>query len=338
MVRFGELSRFKINNRGAIILGDTIVADGYEKGYRYRVVSHAHSDHLNDLSKSLKEIILLFGHKATFEILDVLNVSIPRDKIQEVDYGTRIRIDNTIVEFLRSKHILGSIQTLVTINDVKAVYTGDFKEPGSGSEIPECDVVIMEGTYGSPEYRRPFKDAVEDLLADFISELLSKGSIVIHAFYGKQQEVMSILRERDIDAPYIASQKVYKISKIAEKYGYKIGEIILENTREANEIIKDNWFIYFTHVNTNTSNRFKHSIHVYLTGWEYQMLYRQIDSNRYVFAFSDHADFEELIDYVELSKPKLVIVDAYRGGDNARKLANYIEKNLKIRSIAMPKE
>lgn len=327
-----------ITCRGAVIVGKDLSIDGHEDN-RLRVVTHAHSDHLIGITESGRNSPKIVAHPATFEIMDILGITIPREKIYKVSYGEKIDLGNGVVKTLRSKHILGSIQTLyLSENGVSVVYTGDFKEPGNGTEIPESDIVITEATYGSPDYVRPYKDIVEELLADLVAQLLSRGPLVIKAYYGKQQEVMEILRNHGVEAPFIANNKIYKISKIAEKYGLNIGDIFLEGTAEAEEITRQGWYIYFTH---NTSRKplanahgYKHTI-LHLTGWE-KSLYRAIDNNTYVFAFSGHSDFEELLTYVENAKPRLVIVDAYRGDKNAIKFSSYLEKKLGIRSRALP--
>ncbi len=327
-----------ITCRGAVTVGKSLAIDGHENG-RQRVVTHAHSDHMVDIAESIRNSPRIIAHPATFEIMEVLGVAVPRDKIYGIGYGEKIDLEDGVARAIRSKHILGSLQILYThASGISVVYTGDFKDPGSGTEIPESDIVITEATYGSPEHVRPYKDMVEELLADLVAELLSRGPLAIKAYYGKQQEVMDILRNHGIEAPYIAGSKVYKISKIAEKYGLKIGDIFLDGTREADEIIRQGWYIYFTHtVSRNIySNNYGYRYTIlHLTGWE-KSLYRAVDQNIYVFSFSGHSDFEDLLTYVENAKPKLVIVDAYRGEKNAVKFSAYLEKKLGVRSKPLP--
>lgn len=327
-----------ITCRGAVIIGKSLSIDGHE-GSRQRVVTHAHSDHMVDIAESIRSSPRIIAHPATFEIMEVLGVTIPKDKIYRIGYGEKIDLEDGVMRVIRSKHILGSIQVLYTLeNGVSVVYTGDFKDPGGGTEIPESDVVITEATYGSPDYVRPYKDMVEELLADFVIELLSRGPLVIKAYYGKQQEVMEILRSHGVEAPFIANSRVYRISKIAEKYGLKIGDILLEGTREAEEVVRQGWYIYFTHTISRNlySNTYgyRHTI-LHLTGWE-KNLYRAVDQNIYIFSFSGHSDFEELLTYIESAKPRLVIVDAYRGERNAIKFSEYLERKLGIRSKPLP--
>lgn len=329
-----------INCRGAVLLGRALSADGHEPR-RLRVITHAHADHMIDIELSIRESPKIIAHPATFEIMEVLGISVPSNKAHRVDYGSEVRVEGGSLRILRSKHILGSIQAYYLSDEgASAVYTGDFKEPGAGTEIPESDLVVTEATYGSPEYVRPYKDIIDELLADFVSELLARGPLIIKAYYGKQQEVMEILRRYGISAPYIAGGKVYRISKVAEKYGARIGEIFLEGTREAEEVMRQGWYIYFTHTSTKRINsvgigREHRHIVLYLSGWEKE-LYRALDQYTYVFSYSGHADFEDLVLYIDRARPRRVVVDAYRSGDNARRFAKYLEEKLGIRASHRP--
>jgi len=329
-----------ISCRGAVLLGRTLSADGHEQR-RLRVVTHAHADHMIGIEESIRDSPKIIAHPATFEIMDVLGISVPGNKAYRVEYGSEIPIEGGILRILRSKHILGSIQAYyISEGGVSAVYTGDFKDPGAGTEIPESDLVVTEATYGSPEYVRPYKDIVEELLADFVSELLARGPLIIKAYYGKQQEVMEVLRRYGVSAPYIAGSKVYRISKVAEKYGVKIGDILLEGTKEAEEAVRQGWYIYFTHtsarkINSGGAGREHRHLILYLSGWERE-LYRALDQYTYVFSYSGHSDFEDLLLYIDRARPKRVIVDAYRSGENAKRFAKYLEERLGIRASYRP--
>ncbi|HML02483.1 MAG TPA: hypothetical protein VK487_03815, partial [Candidatus Bathyarchaeia archaeon] len=74
---------------------------------------------------------------------------------------------------------------------------------------------------------------------------------------------------------------------------------------------------------------------VCVSGWEFGSACRQIGEKEYVLALSDHSDFNGLLQYVEESKPKLVITDNFRAGD-AQVLAQEIQKRLGIKSLSLP--
>ncbi|MEZ0290564.1 MAG: MBL fold metallo-hydrolase [Sulfolobales archaeon] len=334
-----------INSRGGIVINNKIVADGFES-VRLRFLSHAHSDHTIDLSLSIKNQQIIYAHKATFEILDALDEYIPRYARKSLEYGDKVYLDEDYLEIIEAKHILGSIQLVYhSPNKGVIVYTGDFKKPGKGTKIVEgADIVVTEATYGDPEYVRRFKDVAEEALVDFITHLLSRGPVYLFAYYGKQQEVMDLLRRGGVVAPFIAPEKIYRLSKIAEKYGMMIKDLLHENSREAEEIFRDGWFVYFAHPAygsryVNRRNMINSSLKpssVHLSGWLFDSLYKSIDERSYIFSFSDHADFHELIDYVDMTRPKMVIIDSFRSGETGKKFAKEIKRRLNIEAVTQP--
>jgi len=64
--------------------------------------------------------------------------------------------------------------------------------------------------------------------------------------------------------------------------------------------------------------------------------FRKVAKKEYVVGLSDHCDFNQLMEYVKQSDPKLVITDAYRCAD-AEVLAKEIKKRLNIKAKAMPR-
>lgn len=339
-------SLVRIDYRGGVVIKNRIVADGHYS-VDTRFISHAHTDHLIDIESSIKTMKRFVAHKASFELMEALDIYVPRHLRASLDYGDKISVNDDFLRIRRAKHILGSSLLEYVSSDGRViVYTGDFKEPGRGTEIiQEPDILVTEATYGDPSYVRSFKDFAEDVLIDLVMRLLSRGPIFLYAYYGKQQEIMDILRRGGVIAPFIAPEKVYRLSKIAENHGLKIGDLFHENSREASEIMREGWFIYFTHptqssrariIQKTTSNNDLKPHNLYLTGWLFETIYKSIDERTYVFSFSDHADFQELIDYIEMSRPRLVIVDSFRSGETGKKFAKEIKKRLGIEAIAMP--
>jgi len=336
----------KIDVRGGVVIRNKIVADGHYN-LDTRFVSHVHTDHLNDIDASIKYMKRFIAHKATFDLLEALDIFVPKHSRIPLEYGAGYELGEDYIEILRAKHILGSAQLKYVSRDGSVIiYTGDFKEPGRGTEIyQEPDILISEATYGDPSYVRSFKDLAEDVLADLVTQLLSKGPIYVFAYYGKQQEVMDLLRRKGVVAPFIAPDKVYRLSKVAEAHGMKITDLFHESSKEALEIMRDGWFIYFTHPvqspriklirRVNQRSEIK-AQSLYLTGWLFDTVYKSVNDNTYIFSFSDHADFHELIDYIEMSRPKIVIIDAFRSGEIGKKFAKEVKKRLGIEAIPLP--
>ncbi len=328
-----ELLRYaRVTRSSAVLLGSTTAADGHEDGRIVRVVTHAHNDHIVGLEQSITRCTFVAATPATLEVLDALGYRIPKNKALAMDYGVKVDVEDDTIYLERARHILGAAQVVVETRDgVRVAYTGDFKLPGT--KIIDADVLVIEATYGKPEYVRPFKDEVEQLFADLVMDLLMKGPVYIYGYHGKLQEAMSILRAHGVDAPFIAPQTVYRISRIAEKYGENLSPLYHSHSREAREVMKDGWYVYFTHMMSR--KRAKDGSSIILTGWEFNEPFRRNGDRSWIVALSDHADFEQLLEYVDQARPRLVITDAARKGC-AKVFAREVEKRLGIKAIPMP--
>jgi Cft2 family RNA processing exonuclease len=78
-------------------------------------------------------------------------------------------------------HVLGSSQLLIEGADGAFVYTGDFKLAHSYTceppEVKKCDVLLMECTFGRPQYVFPSRDEVEDRIVAFATRALADGCV-----------------------------------------------------------------------------------------------------------------------------------------------------------------
>lgn len=338
-----ELLKYaSINDEGGILLGDNVVVDGPCDSRAFRVITHAHSDHLLGLNKSIQTSRYIVTTPITYDIIRALGFIRRRyiDKYVQLEYGKRIVVgENETLTLYKSDHIPGASQVLVEKADIRVGYTGDFKNPGKGTPILyDLDVLVIEATYGKPEWTRPFKDEVEELFIDLVKDLLARGPIHIQGFHGKIQEAMLILRSHGIDAPFVTTSTVYRVTRALERHGYWFGKVYSSVSLEAKEVMRDGWYIFFSHTNSHSirSNNL-HTIasKIILTGWEFNEPYRRLRNNTWIVALSDHADFEQLLYYVEEAKPKLLVVDNYRQGAGEI-FAHEVRKRLGVPAVPQP--
>lgn len=315
------LSKVDIRETGAVLLGDNFTVDGFWKR-PYHVITHAHSDHLVGLNESVYYSKQIIATPATLEFIQVLGYL--RDKnsrrlFQKKQYPLKyyepLHVDGETLILLPSRHIIGSAQVLVETDSIRIGYTGDFRLGGETVVMDELDALIIESTYGDPNNQRPFKDRIEDILTSIVNEgLHRKGRVTIYGYHGKLQEAMKILRENGINAPFLMTDRIYKVTKLVEKYGWNIGNYYNLKSSEGKRILEEGNYILFKHMTRAKHRRDRNGYYVILSGWEFNEPARRIDENTWIVALSDHGDFRELIEYVELAKPKIVIVDASRNG------------------------
>jgi len=305
----------------AIMLGRSITVDGFARR-PIRVLTHAHSDHLVGLKDSIIYSNHIIATPATLELVVELEYvpsrykAIYKRKAIGLDYYQTVEFNREKIMLLPSDHILGSAQVLVEVDEYRLGYTGDFKLGGKTAVMKDLDVLVIEATYGHPDIRRVFKEDVIDLVIDLVIEGLRKyGKVAVYGYYGKLQEVMAILREYGISEPFVMNHRMYSVTKIAEKYGLNIGCYFRLGTQEAREVVDSGRYIVFEHMVKAKRRRLDGTIlNLVLSGHEYNEPIRRVDQYTWLASFSDHADFDELMEYVERANPKFIVVDASREG------------------------
>ena len=316
------LEQVKVIETGAIVVGKSISIDGFAEK-PVRVITHAHSDHVIGLNESIKYSKYIVATPITLDLAELLGyvdkdlLPLYRLKSTPLDYHKVLRVNGDELVLLNADHIPGSTQVLVELAEpkIRVGYTGDFKLTNKTDIIESPDVLVIESTYGNPLYTRPFKDSVPQILVDVVLEgLIKYKRVYIYAYHGKMQEAMKILREGGVSEPFILPDKVYRAVRVLEeKYGFNYGSYFKDNDVKYDERSR---FIVFKHFNLAKSRRLNGvGLHIVLTGRYTREPYIKVDDYTYVVSLSDHADFNDLVGYVERSNPQLVIIDGFRPGE-----------------------
>ncbi len=283
-------------NGGVEIDGVAFSLDSTRK-VDFAFVSHAHSDHVASHKKILAtpETILFFRRRYK----RVLSRAVP--------FRVKTRVGDTEIELFPSGHMLGSAQIMIRHDGQRIVYTGDFKlKPSATSasiEIKKCDLLIMETTYGRPEYVFPDRSVSIDMLLDFIKATRVSGytPVILAYSLGKAQEALKITG----DAGYAASlhSSVYNMTLLYEKCGVTFGEF----EKFSRETYADKVVIAPPFWRNNPEmkgiRRIKSCM---LTGWSVGKIPRWAGADTSV-PLSDHADYNDLIRYVERAQPKKIL-------------------------------
>lgn len=329
--------RATITQKGAVLLGKYVACDAFDETRPLRVVTHAHADHMVGLRQSLKTSEKVLMTKATKDLIDVLRgpLFLLSGFAETLDYNKTVQYEEDRITFFHADHILGTAQVLVEdAEGTRIVYTADFRL--EETTILDADILVMEATYGSPMCKRTFKKDIKNLLISTVEEGLKQGTVYVFGYHGKIQEVMQILHQAGIKAPFIAPERVFHVSKVCEKHGMRLECLMLSEEREAKELLERNSScVAFHHMNAK-SKIGQYGFRIYVSGWEFNTPCRKIGDKEYIIALSDHSDFDELVEYVRCSKPKHVITDNYRVG-HAQTFAREIQKRFKIPTIALPK-
>ncbi|MEM1586046.1 MAG: MBL fold metallo-hydrolase [Candidatus Bathyarchaeia archaeon] len=284
-------------------------------------VTHAHIDH--SYSFRLKHMPVLSSEE-TMKLVSIEGVR--TSKWQPLTINKGVRIDDIEVVPHSSGHILGSYEFEVRTPNGVVLFTGDLNTREGRIIEPakpvRCDVLIIEATYGSPEFVFPSDKEVAEEIVKWADEILSENKIPVFQAdaIGNAQEIIRIFNE-NTSTPVISHWRISKVNEIYGYYGHKITYVDI-NSEEAFDLISSANAVIISPKRLNLS--FNHKfVSAMVSGWA-------IRFKRRSFPLSDHADFPSLLDFIRNCDPKIVLT--HHGGAFNRILAKYVEKKMGIRA------
>jgi putative mRNA 3-end processing factor len=290
--------------------------DSSSESADYSLISHAHADHA--LKKDSDRIICSeLTRKITETRFDISIDSVSHDN----------------VELIPSGHILGSSSALI---DGKVLYTGDVAVRDrayiNGFEPVEAEELIIESTYGIPNYRFPDQKEIEKEIKDWIKD--TQRPLFLFAYsLGKAQKIQYLVQEAT-DRPIIAHGAVKKMNDVIEEntgQGFRA-----KNYKENRDLLEENG-IMIAPSRSSQAHYIeklveKHSgVKAGFSGWAVDNSFKYRGGYDRTFPFSDHCDFDELVEVVEQVDPEKVYT--HHGFDEA--FASYLsrEKGFNARAL-----
>ena len=286
-------------------------------------ISHAHSDHIAN-------------HKSKVLMTEATESLIPYnlDSVN-IGYNEEYEFDGMTIEALNANHIMGSSQFLIDDGKERVVYTGDFRlNEGIFQEkcaIPEVDTVIIESTYGKPIHKFPEPYDVYSDIKKWLHSNEEKSVLFAAYALGKSQELIRLLNEDGITPLVNYKTAIFNNSYINN--GKKLDYIEI-TSEEGQEQLHSPFIAILPRslVRKDTKDILQHQtksrvLSAVVTGWSTLFSFASfgIDNS---FPLSDHANFEQLLRYVEESGAKKVFT--VHGYD--KELAKHIKKRLNIDS------
>lgn len=252
------------------------------------IISHAHADH----AVRKGEIF------ASPETARLLAERYGMKKVASLGYGREVDFQGMKVSLYPSGHILGSAQVLVRTSQTSLLYSGDLKLRTGYScapiKIPQAENLILEATFGTHRYQWPRREQIEGQVFDFIAESQGTGCVPCFLAYslGKTQELLGLLAGKNI--PVWVSSGAFKLCRVYEEFGIDLGDYRLyENQEDLPGVL----------VVPSQRARFlklKRPRFATVSGWA---VTRRFNRGAYQIPLSDHADFGELLRYVDRVKP-----------------------------------
>lgn len=261
-------------------------------------ISHAHTDHM-----AAHE--LAFCTPATASLYQ-LRHGVHRRTVA-MPFGRPLELSETRLTTFPAGHVLGSAMLLAEQAETSLLYTGDFKlgpsATAEAAELPHADVLVMESTFGDPQYRFPPRERVVGRLCELVHGALSQGiTPLVHAYVlGKAQEVTKLLT--DAGLPVYQHPLVCQVSAVYEACGCPLGDFAPYPDRPATGRA-----VVVPPRNQKSSplRLPPRTISIAVTGWAISDSARFRLGVDHAIPLSDHADYDELFAAVERVDPKVI--------------------------------
>jgi DNA ligase-1 len=284
--------------RGVYLPNEDVWLDPWD-AKPFAFVSHAHSDHI-----APHDEIVVSERTAR-----LMQARLPGERREHVlNFGEKKTIRRLEITLIPAGHIFGSAQFFLETAGGSLLYTGDFKlRPGRSAEPAEwreAETLIMETTFGLPRYRFPPTEEVVGQIVAFCRDALDSGAVPVLLGYslGKAQEILCALSGAGLKP--MLHGTVHRMTRIYEQFGQEFCEFERYN---ANAIAGKVLICPPSANRSRMLEKIKEKRVAMITGWavEPSAIYRyQVDA---AFPLSDHADYPDLIRYVELVNPKRVL-------------------------------
>jgi ATP-dependent DNA ligase I len=283
--------------RGVFLPQQNLWLDPWE-AKDFAFVSHAHSDHI----APHRQIIV------SERTARLMQARLPGKRKEIIlPFGREKDVRGMQVTLFPAGHIFGSAQFFLRTENDSLLYTGDFKlRRGQSAEPAEwtaASTLIMETTYGIPRYRLPPTEEVIAQIVAFCRDAIENDEVPVLLGYslGKAQEILCALAGADLTPMLHGS--VYQMTRIYEQYGQKFCHYLRYHPNDLGGKV------LICPPSANRSRmleKIPRKRVAMISGWavEPNAIYRyQVDA---AFPLSDHADYDDLLRYVELVGPKRV--------------------------------
>jgi len=311
--------------RGGILLQDGlchIILDPARKTPG-SVVSHGHMDHLTS------------GGVMTPETLEVLRVRRGSGTGTELPYEKEIELNGFRVTLKDAGHVFGS--AMVRADDL--LYTGDFNPEGGatcGKAVPEkVHSLVVDATYGKPGLSFPDKSLVEADLLNWLEMELAEGPVALGGYvFGKSQELIALVNRLKVEVA--VADGIADLADIYVRHGVKLHYRRISSLAESERrdprvyILPPGWLRppLDESVSWLGGLRLRSA---YVSGWAAFFDFTRRYGLDAQFPLSDHADFDDLMAFIEACEPRVV----YPVFSHATDLARAVERKLRIKAVPL---
>lgn len=274
----------------------TVVADAEAPGGDVNVTSHAHGDHLFAAESAPDEVVCSAATSA------LAGVRRPGTSYDVVDHP-RVDLSN-------AGHVAGSRVVRVEGDERTYLYTGDVSVRDrcylEGFDPVPADVLVVEATYGRPEYVFPDQDELERRIVEWLNDTVDRPVLLFGYALGRAQKLQRLVARSD-RSRLLVSDAIADLNAVIEThldvtfgarryedFDLDPGDVVVLPSGSAR-------LDYVDRVTRETG-----ALTAGFSGWALDDSFRYRGGYDEAFVLSDHADFEELCRIVDAVDPEEV--------------------------------
>ncbi|MFC4358806.1 MBL fold metallo-hydrolase RNA specificity domain-containing protein [Halobium salinum] len=310
--------------------GETVACDSEDVTGDVNALSHAHGDHL---------------YRATpgSLVCSELTAALANHRRGE-DAVPLERTDHPAIRQVDAGHVAGSRATYVDESEVPRTsadrtqsgdgetvfcYTGDCstrdRDYLTGFDPEPADVLIIETTYGKPEYVFPEQQELERRIVDWLDEEYDSPVLLFGYSLGRAQKLQRLVARSERDRLFVTKAVAGVNGVIGEHLGIDFGA---ERYRRETELgagdalvlpSRTSKLAFVDDIVEETG-----AIKAGFSGWATNDSFRYRGGYDETFVLSDHCDFSELCDVVRAVDPEQVYTN--HGFDEA--FADHLATNM----------
>ena len=275
---------------------------------------------------------------ATPETIKLLGKKIKGSAVLSSPYGKSFTLGNYSIELIPSGEMLGAAQIVVEKDGKRIVYAGGFKLKNTATagyaELRRCDTLVVDCAYGAAKLIFPPPEVVMESIFEFINRTLFEDSIPVVLInpIGKVQDLIIFLGKRGIEMslhPAMARTlklygelgvKIPSCSGIKRKH-FKNKALIVPLSYRDSAVIEN---LERKKVAVASGNAMENGASM-----------RSAFRAQVAFPLSSHWGYDEISEYLGISRPGKVII---RGKFNASLAEGLSKDGWNVTALKKPRQ
>lgn len=268
-------------------------------------ISHAHRDHTGAFIDARKP---KYSTRETIALFEAISNKKVRNAVP-CAYDKPVRLHQTELRIINSGHVFGSGALLLKQDGVTFLYTGDFNFVDTltqkAMQPHECDILVIETTFGRPNFLFPPRNEVYDTIVDWAAKTIMEGDLPFILVYpvGKAQEITKLFNLYT-SIPVVTHPSITRTNTAINSMGEDL--VFYDMAKEGEDLMRSKSCVCLFPASLgprNLSTVYPNAKTATVTGWALTYGQRSADVS---FVLSGHADYTQLMCFIDECSPKKV--------------------------------